>query len=238
MDQNNSPIVPSPPLTRPKLSIIFGVCCFLALLFASVFGIVGYQMGYSSGNQQKTMSQRSIKSAKKIAVTPEVVLPNKEEPTPKQPNSYALIYTSPPGWRSMVWQPDPNTPGSAMLSPDYSSFDDPEPQTGLAILIYQFPQQYSDIKQMRPDVEATEDNMKGLSQITVAGFPTLHAIFVSTDSHRVVDDYNILKDHDRWIVRIVTPGNSLPDSKAEEQKYNYQISELLKSIQFKIIQYR
>lgn len=239
MDQqivNNDSLQTSKILLKRSLWTVIFMCCLISLLIAIPIGFAGYEVGYTQGKQQEIKSYIPPAKAKKIASKPKDVVPSSSTPSPEPMNSYVLIYTAPTEWRSMVWQPDPNNKGSAILSPDYTSIADPNPQTGLVILIYQFPDQFKDMTQFRSSVEEVEDNLKDLTQTVVGGYPAWHAIFVSTDSERVINDYHILKDHDHWVVRIIVPGNSLLVAQAEEQKYNYQINNLIQSIQFKNVQ--
>lgn len=148
-----------------------------------------------------------------------------------QENSYNVFYTPPAGWRAMVWHPDPDSVGAALFSPDYTSIDDPSPQTGLSILIYQFPGEFDSMAKLKPAV-----GMLSLNQTTVAGYPAYLSIFNDSDSGRYLIDYDILKDEDRWLVRIDYPGTSYASMQQEEQKYSIQVNQLLQSIQFKAIQ--
>lgn len=242
MDQNNT----TPASTAAKntnLRVII-VCCIVCLLIAIPAGLIGYQTGYAHGKQ--------------LAVVPPVVkpLPKKEitskhddddddedegqksENAPGQENSYNVFYTPPAGWRAMVWHPDPDSVGSALFSPDYTSIEDPTPQTGLSVLIYQFPGQFNSMEQLRPAVEETEEGLLSLTQTTIAGYSAYRSEYDDSDSGRYLNDYDILKGHDRWLVRIDFPGTSYAAMQQEEQKYSIQINQLLQSIQFKTIQYQ
>lgn len=213
---------------------------FLLSLFISIpVSLLEYQLGYKQGKQEQTPSHSTVTiTNKKELTTKQTGSKNSDgdDSSQEQIPSYILIYTPPAGWQSMVWHPDANSVGSALVSPDYTSISDPNPQTGFSILIYQFPQQYNDMSQLRPFVEQTEEGLTSLTQTTIAGFSAFHTIYNDSDAGRILEDYDILKGHDHWIVRIDFPGNSFPAMQAEEQKYGYAINELLQSIQFKTIQ--
>lgn len=239
MDPQNTTPSSQSSLTVPekKTSVLVKITLvFLLFLISLSIGLFGYLLGQGVQKSQVKPSPAKVSNIKKkIPATQPTVAPTVAI---QQGQSYTVIYTPPSGWQTMLWHPTPDSTENAILSPDYTSIADPNPQTGLVILIYQFPGQFSDMKQFRGSVEETEENMQGITQTEVGGFPAWHAIFISSDSIRIVDDYHILKDHDHWLVRFILPGNSLPAAQAEEKKYSYQMKELLQSIQFKTLQYQ
>jgi hypothetical protein len=235
MDQNNTG-APSSATSRHGNLIVIIACCIVCLFISILVGFIGYQTGLGQGKQ--------------LAIAPTVVTPMpKKEITSKpasvangnssgQESTYNVFYTPPAGWGSMIWHPDPNSVGTALFSPDYTSIDDPNPKTGFSVLIYQVPGQYKSMDQLRPAVEETEEALQRLTQTTIAGYPAYQSIYNDTDSGRYLEDYDILKGSDRWLIRIDFPGTSYNVMQEEEQQYNSQINQLLQSIQFKTIQYQ
>lgn len=218
------------------------VTCSIAVLIAIPVGLIGYQSGFTQGKKVAPSPTSKVKPITKKIVAK---ITNNDavddggsstENAPGQENSYNVFYTPPVGWRAMVWHPDPDSVGTALFSPDYTSIDDPSPQAGFSILIYQFPGKFDSLEQLRPEVEQTEEGMVSLTTTTIAGYPTYHAIFNDSDSGRYLEDYDILKTHDRWLIRIDYPGPSYAAMQEEEQKYSIQINQFLQSIQFKAIQ--
>lgn len=221
---NSSPVSPQ-LLVSKQPHTLFVMLCYLFI--ALLVGIGGYLIGYRNGTQQSKIRSPKITTPQKNTITPT---------TRMLTTPYALSYSVPSGWRTIQWHPAPNSTASAIASPDYTSFntidDNPTPQTGIAIFISRYSQPIRSLQQLKSKVEESEDNMQSITQIVVGGFPAYHAVFVSSDSNRVLDDYHILKGTDDWVINCVFTGNSLPTYLQEKQRYIVGFNELLQSIQF------
>ena len=242
LDQQNNTSIPSSSTTiypiqhRLRFIIVFTIVLVLSAL---VCGSVGYHLGTLHNSQQGNNPSFKLSSPKRKLPIKQKNEPSKDESlTTIQPKTYTVSYTIPTGWSQMLWHITDGGVENAILAPDYTSIADPEPQTGMSIIIYQFPGTVSDIHQLRPIVEQTEDGLQSLSETTIDGYSTWYAIFQCWDANRVLYDYHILKDHDHWVIRLIFPGTSLQVARDEAQKYNYQIKEFLQSTQFKTSKYQ
>lgn len=249
--ENTSPVVQN-TTTLPKKHTKYALLGIYGLVFLFIvlaIGYLSYQLGFVNGkhaaglNSYATNSnintKTTVKKANKDKDNDED--DNNDDKTasiPSQKKLYTLIYTSPTGFNTMIWYPTPKVSQIALLSPDYTSIADPEPETGISILIYQLPGSFASLDKLRPAIDDTEEGLSSLTQTKVAGFPAYNAVYNDSDSDRMLDDYDILKGTDRWLVRLVFPGDSQADMTQEESKYTVQINDLLQSIQFKTIQYQ
>ncbi|HWY79186.1 MAG TPA: hypothetical protein VNW29_02405 [Candidatus Sulfotelmatobacter sp.] len=229
MDQKNNASHSYIALLKQVNLLFISTCFFLGLLIAIPFSIVGYRLGYINGKQQVKVT--SVINKSKIIAKQQSSMPGNASPT-----LYTLSYTIPVGWRSIIWNPTTVSTSSAIVSPDYigndTAHNDLTPRTGIAVFIYRYPELMSSLQELRAKTEESEDNMQKITQTVVSGFPAYHAIFVSTDSNRVLDQYHILKGTDHWVINFVLPGNSLPAAQYEEQRYSVAFNELLQSVQF------
>ena len=240
--QINSPFPTQQPTRSPKhftMSFILIGCC-VGILIIVPSGLLGYQIGTHNSHVLVRSTPAKSLPQKKKTVQKQVkkTTSNKQFASTVLPGKYTVLYTIPAGWRPMIWHVTPYGAENAILPPDYTSLSDPVPQTGMSIVIFQFPDEVSDMKHLRPIVEQTEDGLQHLSQTTVGGYPAWYAIFKDTDSNLILYDYHILKGNDHWVVRFIFPGNSLVAAQEEEQKYNYQINEFMQSLQFKKINFQ
>ena len=226
MDQKEPPFLKT-LLHKPKQVLL--VIFFISFIIAVPLGIAGYHLGYVNGSRQPRMLQDnlSIKLQKKAVST------IKSSPSLKPSSPYVLSYSIPSGWHTIIWHPTPDSSQSAILSPNYTSQNDPTPQTGMSILIYRFPESISSMQQLRTSILQEGNGVQHLTQTTIGELPAIHAWFIDSDDNLIFDEYHILKNNDHWIIRFVFPsGSSLSEAQNEEDLYKTQINELLQSIQF------
>lgn len=230
MDQVTS-TNPTQSTAIPSKRQPFILFLIIGIIILLVSGLGGYFIGYTNAINKQLTKQTNNDITKKLITHPTIT------PTQDTTTSYILSYSIPSGWRRIVWNPAPNSSSSAILSPDYTSVDDPNPTTGLSIIVYRYisaegGNYFSNLQQLKTNVENQEENLQKITPTTIAGFPGFHAVFIDTDANRTLDEYSILKGHDQWIIRIITGGLSLSYQQQEEQKYGTQINEFLQSIQF------
>lgn len=228
MDPSLAPQAQQQPLSNKHTNtpvLIF--CCLLSGLLCA---IGGYQLGVINGALQvrplppQTAQQPLPSTAPRLSPS-------------DTPTKYTLTYSIPAGWHTILWHPTPTSTSSAIVSPDYTgfnnpSYDDPDPQTGIAIFIWRMPKPAYSLQQLRSQTEMSEDGMQKIASTTIAGLPAYHATFISTDSQRILDTYHILKDTDHWVVSFNFQGNSLTEVTQEENRYSSALTAFLNSILF------
>lgn len=208
----------------------------LGLLLAVIFGSGGYWVGSHSAQKQMripqspkmTVSPKSTAKPAKKALFQTVAIP------------YAISYTIPQGFSTILWHPTPISTASAIVSPDYIPFkspsgvlnSDPDPQGGMGIFIIKKPNPIDNLSQLKVSTQTTEEGMQQIAETTVGGYPAYFAIYLDSDSDRILYDYHILYGTDEWVIRIVFPGLSLSAAQQEYQRYSAQINDFLQSIQF------